>query len=717
MPAILPVLFGGAFTLASAYAAGRLAFPNPGLPVSVRLAVGSALLSHAVFLLLLSGAARWWVFLLLGAGLIAAAARRRPPRLPSLPEIGRLPLAVFALYGLIYLVHAAAPEIRPDGYTYHLGLPAEWLRAHRLTRRVGFYEMLPHGAEMLFTFAFAFGKHSAAKLVHFAMLVASVPLMLAIGRRLGLAGWASAAGAGLYFCSPVVGTAGTAAYNDAALVFFALTAFCLLLAWMQEGSRGYLIPLGLVAGFCYAIKPTGLLMAPAAVAVVAWRRPRAALWVAAAAAAMILPWMIRNAVLSGNPLAPLMNRLFPNPHFHISTEEQLARSLRSYEGVTWRNLPWELAVRGRRLQGFVGPVFLLAPLALLGLRRRECRWLLAAAGLLALPWLFNIGARFLMPSLAFLALALAATLPRRVALACLVLHAVLSLPPVAAAYAEPRAWRLEGLPWRAALRLESEQDYLRRTLWEYRVAEVVSEHVSAPERVLDLLGAPTAYLEVEAVAPWQSAAGDRLGYALQIGRLIEEGMFIELEGRWPERELTAIRFAQTVAGPLQWGINEVQLFCGRDRLGLQRQWKFLARPNVWEARFAFDQNWLSRWGTWEAVRPGMYLGIDFGRPVRLDRVRLIALTHEQTGPVEFWGRTREGVWQVLAHRPEARRVPALNLRRNATRLVRQEGFAFVLAPVGEAGYGPVGRSMLERPSDWGVELVGQVEAACLFRIR
>jgi hypothetical protein len=69
------------------------------------------------------------------------------------------------------------------------------------------------------------------------------------------------------------------------------------------------------------------------------------------------------------------------------------------------------------------------------------------------------------------------------------------------------------------------------------------------------------------------------------------------------------------------------------------------------------------------------------------------------------------------NRPEARRLPALNLRRSATRLVRQEGFRFVLAPAGEAGYGPVGRSMLEKPEEWGVQLAAQLDAACLFRIR
>jgi hypothetical protein len=715
---ILRVLFGALFTLAAGYSLGFVLFSKLPLPHTIRLAAGSAILSHLIFVALLVRAGRWWVFLAIGAAVILAAALKARWALPAGPPVGWLPAAVFVSYGAYYLVHALTPEIRPDGYTYHLGLPAEWLRLGGFPRRIGFYEMLPQGMEMLFAFAFAFGKHSAAKLVHFALLAASVPLMFAIGRRLDLPTWASAAGAGLYFCAPVVGAAGTAAYNDAALVFFALAALYLLLAWWQEGQNAYVLPLGLVAGFCYAIKPTGLIVAPAVVALVAARRRwKPAVLVAAGVAAMVAPWMIRNAVLTGNPLAPLMNRLFPNPYFHISTEERLARSLRSYEGVTWVNLPWEATMRGQRLHGLIGPVFLLAPLALLALRRKTGRWLLAASALLAVPWLLNIGARFLMPSLAFLALALAAALPRRLALACLMLQAVLSLPPVVAAYSAPGAWRLEGLPWRAALRIEPEHEYLRRRLWEYRVAELIREHVPRDGRVLDLLGAPTAYFDAEAITPWHSAAGDRLGYALQVSLVVEPGVFSEIEYRWPERELTAVRFARTTAGEAQWGISEVQLFQGQDSLALQPGWRFLARPNVWEARFAFDRNWMSRWGTWEPVKPGVHLGVDFGGPVRIDRAKLICLTHEQEGPVECHGRTLRGHWDSLAHSPEVRRLPALNRRLSAMRLVRQEGIGYILAPTGETGYGPAGEALSERPADWGLELLGQAGNVFLFRLR
>ncbi len=61
-------------------------------------------------------------------------------------------------------------------------------------------------------------------------------------------------------------------------------------------------------------------------------------------------------------------------------------------------------------RGVLGPVFLAAPLALLALRNREGRKLLLPCALVLLPYIGNIGTRFLISSLPFLSLALALTL-------------------------------------------------------------------------------------------------------------------------------------------------------------------------------------------------------------------------------------------------------------------------------------------------------------------
>ena len=73
-----------------------------------------------------------------------------------------------------------------------------------------------------------------------------------------------------------------------------------------------------------------------------------------------------------------MNRVFPNPYFHIATEQELAASLRSLGEVRPAQVPWELAF-GDRLTGTFGPLFLALPIGLIALRRREGRLLWAAA--------------------------------------------------------------------------------------------------------------------------------------------------------------------------------------------------------------------------------------------------------------------------------------------------------------------------------------------------
>ena len=82
---------------------------------------------------------------------------------------------------------------------------------------------------MLYTVAFAFGRHAAAKLVEFAFFLATIPLIFRVGRRLGATDLACLVAAVFYFCAPVAGITGSSSYNDAAGVFFMLAAFYLLL--------------------------------------------------------------------------------------------------------------------------------------------------------------------------------------------------------------------------------------------------------------------------------------------------------------------------------------------------------------------------------------------------------------------------------------------------------------------------------------------------------
>ena len=176
---LLSTLFGAALTLATAYSLGALLMRRRPAPPEILLAIGAAAESVLVFLLLVFHLAHWGVFLGLGAAAILAAWRLRGT-LPAQDAI-RIPRAawfVFLAYGVWYLVNALAPETIADGITYHLGLPREYLRLGGFPDHITFYDVVPQGMEMLYTVAFAFGRHAAAKLVEFAFFLATDSLDL-----------------------------------------------------------------------------------------------------------------------------------------------------------------------------------------------------------------------------------------------------------------------------------------------------------------------------------------------------------------------------------------------------------------------------------------------------------------------------------------------------------------------------------------------------------
>lgn len=733
------ILFGAAFTLVSAYALGCVILRSLPVPRVIVFGVGSAALSLVVFALLAAGLGGHRVFLPLGLCLIAAALlsdRGTAFSLWSPSSIvfslwnlrGRgfrlwtpwsLFVPILSVYSILYFVHALAPEIQPDAITYHLGLVAEYTRLGGFPHRVAFYEVLPQGMEMLFTFAFAFGKHSSAKLVHFAFLAATFPLMLSIGRRLGWPTWVSASAAALYVISPVAGVTGTSAYNDAALVFFSLAVFYVLWLWKEESEVRYLFPAGILAGFCYSVKMTGLLMAVASVlfvAVMARRRARALLLVTGGATLMIAPWMTRNTVVCGNPVAPFFNRGFPNEHFHIASETELLKQLRTYKGVTAAEAPLELTVRGELLRGLLGPVFLLAPLGLFALRKRPGRVAAVMAVLMAVPWFLNTGTRFLLPALPWLAFLIAAALPRPLVLACVVLHAVTAFPAVITQYEAPSAWRLHGFPFAAALRIEPEDEYLRNNLWAYRLAELIEKNTLPGARVLVLLNAPSAYVTRELVSYWQSSLGDRLTDALALAASQERGSLEQMEAGWPEQPVLALRFRRVDGPPGNWGIHEVRLNRGWEVVRSSPRWELEASPNVWEAPLAFDGSIATRWALWEPARPGMYLTVDFGRPQPLTHVTIVTTRLAGGTKVEIEGMRPDGAWIMLGGSPTVTLYPPVNLRPLAVRAVRRQGVRYILARIGNSGHGLTGRALASRPLDWGLERVASFEEVTLYRI-
>ena len=167
------------------------------------------------------------------------------------------------------------------------------------------YAGLPAAVEMLYLFAFAFGRHSAAACVHLSFLIALTWQVYVFARERGFA-TAGAAAALLVFASPVVGIDGSSAYNDVAVAAIAFTLFHLLQLWSASRSPRLLAAIGLMAGLAFAAKYTAWPAVPYALGFVLWKARRSVVPAAACAALVIAPWLLKNWIFLQNPVAAVL---------------------------------------------------------------------------------------------------------------------------------------------------------------------------------------------------------------------------------------------------------------------------------------------------------------------------------------------------------------------------------------------------------------------------
>jgi hypothetical protein len=301
--------------------------------------------------------------------------------------------------------------------------------------------------------------------------------------------------------------------------------------------------------------------------------------------------------------------------------------------------------------------------------------------------------------------------PRPVAYAFLLIQAVGAAPPLLQWYAPAYP---ELFPWKSALRVESEPDYMRRVSWDYRIAKMVEAHTQPSDRIFDLYGLQMVLVDREAVGSYQTSVGDNLFTGFQVALFPDRGLLYDQRASFAEQPLKAIRIRQTTLTSQIWSIHELELFRGERKVSNSRRWLLDAWPNSWEAPLALDQNVVSRWRTWEAARPGMFYEIQFDRPEILSGVNVVGRSSEREARIEIYGQRADDSWVQF---PAPRTIrPALNLQRQAVRLVRRAGMKYILTPTGRDGGGPIGSSMVNHLADWGVEIAAHTDSMYLLRI-
>ncbi len=250
----------------------------------------------------------------------AATWRRRPAR-PSVPVV-LLPLVV--LWSVV-LVVAGTTSPFYDQWHQHLGFPWMWLDQGSITTMAtDLYTFMPVNSSLLFAFGLKPLGAWSAQAVHWWCGVMTVVAVAAVARRVGSDG-AAVWSAWLVATMPTVLALATTAGSDLVVTMYAAGAW-LGLVRTAEGSGpssrwwGFS---GVCAGLAVGTKYTalGTVALPLAVAAIVLHRPwtsrartvaslRGAGVAVGAAAVSLGPWLVRNAIVAGNPLFPFLNRPF-----------------------------------------------------------------------------------------------------------------------------------------------------------------------------------------------------------------------------------------------------------------------------------------------------------------------------------------------------------------------------------------------------------------------
>jgi hypothetical protein len=480
---------------------------------AIRALAGLACVSVVVLAAGLLGAfpPTWLAWLLLAAAL---ALLRRPAR-QWLADAGasiRLMLAPsgdgflrWLRRGVILLlilaaVLALAPPSAWDALMYHLAGGQAYLEAGRIVSvpdnfRLGF----PQLALMLYTGLMILAHPAAAAVLHWCFGLLLLTALHGAARRLRQPGAGWLAAAALLVSDSLWGVFGQA-YSDLAAMAYGFAALIALLAWRRAGqaaSPRLLVLAGALTGCMVGTKYTAGGMAVGIGVLAIWlarhdgptRALRAGAVVTLAALVAFTPWMLKNLLVDSNPLSPYiwgapgydaLDRLYeqrPGTGLDIGTlvVAPLQATVFGVEGT----LPYNSAS---------GPLLLgLLPFVLVGWRQRpdDERRLLRDVLISCLPpvllWLVGAGVttrlvhvRYLYPAYPALALAVSLALltvrERGFAGSTIKIAqaAVLVALAVSASLAVLHSAAVG--PARVVLGLESEDEYLARTLGAHYLA-------------------------------------------------------------------------------------------------------------------------------------------------------------------------------------------------------------------------------------------------------
>jgi len=319
---------------------------------------------------------------------------------------------IFAFFPLVSsFIGALAPPTQFDSLVYHLALPSEYLKAGRFLRvEHNIFFSFPQGLEMLFQMGLSLDGDSLANLLHWLFLPLTAFALLAFSRRF------FSIKAGLLACAiwlytPAALFIATGTYVDLGLAFYIFLAFYAAAMWHVSGHKIWIISAGIFSGLALGAKYTAA-PAVAAVMIASFLFGRKDFASLKNILLVFSPWLIKNYLFLGNPIAPWGASFFSSPEAAGFSASVYFEHIRNHGigALTIKDfilLPWNLTAYGFKYGGafdILGPAFLLfMPLLFLKDKiDRITKSILLFSALYFISWFFTGKVlRFLIPLLPF----------------------------------------------------------------------------------------------------------------------------------------------------------------------------------------------------------------------------------------------------------------------------------------------------------------------------
>lgn len=334
---------------------------------------------------------------------------------------------------------AIGPPCQSDALRYHLAVPEIYLRhGGWVDLPYSSFSNFPFVVEMLYLFPMVFGAPEVTGLIHFFSLLLLLALVYLMGKRL-LGVRPGALATAIFATTPFVPILAGWGFIEVALAAYQLAAvYALVLAekhWKSDSRNSHLRLSGVLLGLCLGIKYTSIFYAFFLFCwlcyVSFWKyggqdksasgRVKPLLVLCFAAFLIGVPWYLKNLILFGNPIYPLLGETLGRGNwsalntalykFHMSLKGglwQLGASDFWSRVVDFFTLPWRITVNPSDFGGWpIGVIYLPAALFVLASRRTTgaLRRLMLLGFCLFVFWAYTYrDTRFLLLPLALLSL-------------------------------------------------------------------------------------------------------------------------------------------------------------------------------------------------------------------------------------------------------------------------------------------------------------------------